>query len=187
MYRRAVGAAVATAGIGGCLTQSSEGPGAGTDFTQSAVETVFLERYNTMRDERDRQQVTQRDTLSEMAQAHAENMAAHEYIGHVQPDGTTIGQRFRERGLNCRLPIPGDDRYYPAAENVAGAVEGRVTHPNTDETFDIYTNGDLARFLMDSWMQSPPHREVMLLPAVEAIGLGVAQSGEDIYAALEFC
>jgi uncharacterized protein YkwD len=187
MYRRAVGAAVATAGLGGCLTRGSEGPRAGTEFTPSAVETVFVERFNKMRTERGVPTVTDNDELSAMGQAHAENMAKHEYVGHEQPDGTTPEQRFADRGLRCELPVAGSDSYYPAAENAAGAAEGDVTHPGTEKTFHINTNDDLAAFLMDSWMTSDGHRRVMVLPAVREIGLGVAQNGDDIYAALEFC
>jgi len=187
MHRRTVGAAVVSAGLGGCLTRGSAGSDAEAEFSQSAVAPLFHDRYNAVRADHDRQQVERRDALSAMGQAHAANMATHEYVGHVEPDGTTIEDRFRERGLDCRLPIPGSDRYYPGAENAAGAREGRVTHPNTDKTFTIATADDLARYLLDTWLQSPPHRKVMLLPAVSAIGLGVAQSGDDIYAALEFC
>jgi len=40
---------------------------------------------------------------------------------------------------------------------------------------------------MDSWMTSPPHRDVMTLPAVEDVGIGVGRRDEDLFVAVEFC
>ena len=186
MQRRQVLAAGVLA-LAGCADSSDDGPGDGTEFSQEPVETVFLERFNAMRREHSVATVDRNRDLSDMGQSHAENMAEQEYIGHTQPDGTTIEQRFADRGLDCELPVEGSNEYYPAAENVATAAEGRVEHPGSDETFFVRTNDDLAEFLMDSWMHSEGHREVMVLPSVREIGLGVATNGSDIYAALEFC
>jgi uncharacterized protein YkwD len=161
----------------------------GADVTDTAaVNAAFLERFNAMRDERGLDTVTESDTLVDMATEHAANMAEHDYVGHEQPDGTTIEDRYRERGLlpECRLP-DGDGRYYPGAENAAGAAVGRFTTPGSGETFRVDDAESLTAFLIDSWMGSPPHRRVMILPAVETIGLGVARSGDDLYAALELC
>lgn len=162
-----------------------------SDFNADEIEQLFLERFNEMR-ERERVGSVHRDRfLSEMGQDHAENMAEHDYIGHVQPDGWGIEDRYRDRGLlpKCELPVDdGSGRYYPGAENAAGAAVGRVTHPGTDETFNIRDNDDVAEFLMDSWMSSDGHRAVMVLPAVQQIGLGVAIRGDgEIFAALQFC
>lgn len=155
-----------------------------------ALNAAFLDRFNTMRSDRDLGSATQSEVLTEMASAHAANMAEHDYLGHEQPDGTTIEDRFRERGLlpQCELPVPGSDSYYPGAENVAGAVaSGRVTHPGTDETFYITDPDSLAAFVVDSWMTSPAHRDVMTLPAIEEAGIGVGRDGEDLFVAVEFC
>ena len=183
MYRRSVVVA-AGAALAGCSSDTR--PVTDTD----ALNAAFLDRFNTMRTERGLGSATQSAVLTEMASAHAANMAAHEYLGHEQPDGTTIEDRFRERGLlpQCELPVPGSDRYYPGAETVAGAVaSGRVTHPGTDETFYISGPDSLAEFVMDSWMTSPPHRDVMTLPAIQEVGIGVGRNGEDLFVAVEFC
>jgi len=185
MHRRSV-LAGAVAALAGCSSGDTEPPVTDT----AALNAAFLDRFNAMRTDEGLEPATQSDVLTEMASAHAENMAEHDYLGHEQPDGTTIEDRFRERGLlpQCELPIPGSDRYYPGTENVAGAVaSGRVTHPGTDETFWITGAASLATFIMDSWMQSPPHREVMVLPAIREIGVGVGRNGEDLFVAVEFC
>lgn len=184
MNRRSVLVA-AGAALAGCSTDTPP-PVTDTD----ALNAAFLDRFNAMRAERELASATQSDVLTEMASAHAANMADHDYLGHEQPDGTTIEDRFRERGLlpGCELPVPGSDSYYPGTENVAGAVEsGAVTHPGSDETFYIDGPDSLARFVLDSWMTSPPHRDVMTLPAIDEVGIGVGRNGEDLFVAVEFC
>ena len=185
MKRRSVLAA-GVAALAGCSAGADTPPVTDTD----ALNAAFLDRFNAMREERGLRSASQSDVLTEMASAHAANMADHDYLGHEQPDGTSIEDRFRERGLlpQCRVPVPGSDRYYPGAENVAGAVaSGEVTHPGTDETFYISGPDSLARFVMDSWMTSPPHRDVMTLPAIQELGIGVGRNGEDLFVAVEFC
>lgn len=204
MRRRTVLIGIAI-GLGGCAEVVEEdsdqpeepaddaGGEADTDpsaLEPDAIEERFLERFNAMRHEHSRREVYRNRFLSEMGQEHAADMAEHDYIGHVDSNNVGIEERFDRRGLlpDCELEIPGSDAYYPGAENVAGAAVGRVTHPGTEETFDVRTNDDVAAFLMDSWMTSEPHREVMVLESVEAIGLGVAiRDDGEIFAALEFC
>lgn len=209
MHRRTILLGTAAA-LGGCAqnpegstandtTDSGAEPsenGAGEEeyddasFPPADVEAAFIDRYNEMRDERGLVTVVQDNILHEMGQAHAENMAEHDYIGHVQPDGTTIEDRYRQRGLlsGCELDVPGTNEYYPGAENAAGAAVGPVTHPGTDKTFYVRDPDSLAEFLMSSWMSSDGHREVMVLPSVREIGLGTAVRDDgEIFAALEFC
>jgi len=184
MERRAFSVS-ACASLSGCATVLS-----GESLVDAAeTEAAFLERFNAMRGDRGLALVETSEELSEMAQSHAENMAQHDYLGHVQPDGTTTADRYRERGLlsDCELEAGGGG-YYPGAENVAGAVIGEVTHPGTDETFRVRDGQTLAEFLMSSWMTSEQHRRVMLLPAIRHIGLGVAEGDDSqLFAALEFC
>lgn len=195
MRRRAllVGAA-GLVGAGAWHTDALEGVAeptdSGADVTDTdAVNAAFLARFNDERVERGLDTVTQSNTLVDIATEHAANMAEHDYVGHEWPDGTTAADRFRERGLlpECRLSVPGSDRFYPGGENAAAATTGRVTHPGTDETFRVDDADSLTAYLIDSWMTSDGHRRLMILPAVEKIGLGVARNGDELYAALELC
>jgi len=180
-----------TSGDGSISAETETPPPSAAGFDPGVIEQRFIERFNAMREEHNRATVSRGEILSEMGQEHAANMAQNGYIGHTQPSGQTIADRYRERGLlpRCELPADdGSDRYYPGAENVAGAAVGRVTHPGTEETFFIAENDDVARFLVDSWMSSEGHRDVMLLTAVRRIGLGtVVRNDGEIFAALEFC
>jgi len=152
------------------------------------TEQLFLGMLNDERESRGLQPVAQRDALTEMGRAHSSNMAKHDYLGHEEPDGTTIEGRYRSRGLlpKCRLPTGGGS-YYPGAENAA--------HYWVDETMDtskgdlyVANERDLAQGLFRSWMSSPPHRRAMLIASADQAGLGIYidEKGK-VYASLELC
>lgn len=157
-------------------------------YNLARTEQAFLELLNEERTSRGLQPVSQRDGLTEMGRAHSANMAEYDYIGHEEPDGTTIEDRYRERGLlpECRLPTE-DGRYYAGAENAA--------HYWVDETLDtskgdLYVDSerDLARGLFRGWMSSPPHRRAMLVASADQAGLGIyIDERGKVYASLELC
>lgn len=159
-------------------------------MNETLVQEEFAKQLNSERQSRGLNPLITSQILRAMGSEHAENMREHDYIGHVQPDGTTIEDRYRDRGLlpKCRLSA-GDGKYYDGAENAAGAhIDELVTHPGTSESFYIDTESELAAFLLDSWMTSDGHRKVLLLDSAKEIGLGIAISDSGrVYAALEFC
>jgi uncharacterized protein YkwD len=82
--------------------------------------------------------------LARAATEHSGDMAARNFMSHASSDGTGMAQRVR--------------RYTGArwiGENIA-VVSGRTT----------------ARRAVRMWMQSPPHRAVLLSPAGSRIGVG---------------
>lgn len=174
-------AAGATPLISGCLDD---------DLDHRVVENKFVELLNEERQQRGLQTVTQWDVLTEMAEDHADNMREHDYIGHVQPDGTNIEDRFRSNGLmpECEIPT-GDGRYYPGAENAIGAfVNQRMERWDTGETIRISSEQELAEYFFDVWMDSDGHREAMLTPSVGRGGLGISINDDgEVYAALKMC
>ena len=151
--------------------------GSSSEIDTEAVRAEFTERYNAMRRENDLPTVSTDDQLARMAQEHAENMIEYDYTGHVQPDGTDIEDRYQDENLlpQCELPA-GPGSVYRGAE-VATSVPS--SSAGSDE--------DVAEFALGAWMASSAHREVMVIPEIEAIGLGVAEENGEIRAALKFC
>lgn len=153
------------------------------------VEQEFQRLLNEERASRDLQNLRLREDLRSMGDIHATNMMENDYIGHEWPDGTDIEDRYSERGLlpECRLPVADSDRFYPGAENAAGAhVE--TEYVSGGETYDPDTSEELAAALFDQWMNSPGHREAMLVPSADAMGLGIAINDDgEVWAALELC
>lgn len=159
-------------------------------YNVTEVRTEFRHLLNAERSRRGLGNLSQRETLVAMGQAHAENMAEHDYIGHTEPDGSTIRDRYEARGLlpECRLPIQGSDRYYPGAENAyTGHVDTRIRRSD-GSIISVYDEADLARAIFASWMHSDPHRRAMLVASADEMGLGVSITEDDeVYVALELC
>jgi len=168
----------------------TNGPDSSTSkINKTAVRAVFQARLNGERADRGRQRVNLRPELRNMGNEHAANMAKHGYIGHEWPDGTTIEDRYEQRGLlpECQLEMSGSDRYYPGAENAAGGwigleftVDSKTYYPTTEE--------ELGEAFFQIWMNSDPHRRAMLVPSADEMGLGLhIQRNGRVYAALELC
>lgn len=160
-------------------------------YDPAAVERHFIELWNAERKEQGLEPISQREDLAKMGAAHSAVMAREGEIGHVEPDGTTIEDRYRNRNLlpECRLDIPSSTEYYPGAENAAQTwVDERVTISETGTTTYVSSEEDLAAVLFEIWMNSPPHRRPMFLPATDEAGLGlnITNSGA-VYASLEMC
>jgi uncharacterized protein YkwD len=161
----------------------------GDRVDDALVRQVFLSYLNAERSSRGLGTLTLRPELTLMGETQARNMATHEYVGHVQPDGTTIRDRYEARGLlpECRLEQRGTDRYYPGAENAAQTWFNRSVR--TDDGLDYIGNeSDLGEELFEMWLNSPSHREAMLVSSADEMGLGLTVTDEGkVYAALELC
>ncbi len=84
------------------------------------------------------------------AQRHAEDMLARHYFAHESPEGKTVRERARTAGYDWRV----------IGENIA---EGQFS---VDE-------------VMDTWMQSPPHRRNILDRDFKELGVGLALGKSD--------
>ena len=86
------------------------------------------------------------------AQRHSEDMVVRGYFDHVSPDGDTLVTRARRVGYLR----PG--RSWELGEDIGWAHTPLTT----------------ARDMMTAWMNSPPHREVILDRAFRQLGVGIA-------------
>src|SRR5690349_20999744 len=99
-------------------------------------------------------QALERDAgLARAARAHARDMASNRFFDHVSPNGDTVGDRVRKAGYGK----PGDG--WRVGENLGWGTGGRAT----------------PAALGDMWLDSPPHRKIMLATAYNELGVGVAQ------------
>jgi uncharacterized protein YkwD len=83
-------------------------------------------------------------SLSRAATAHSRDMLRRDYLGHASSDGTPMGRRVR-RYTGARW----------VGECVA-ALSGRGT----------------SRLVVRLWMESPPHRAILLSPSARRLGVG---------------
>jgi DNA-binding NarL/FixJ family response regulator len=88
--------------------------------------------------------------LAGVARAHAQDMVARDYFGHVTPEGDTLHDRLRQEGL---------DPYW-AGENFL-----RTVRP-ADEAVE---------YAIEWFMADPPHRKNILHTHYDRIGVGVVE------------
>ena len=104
--------------------------------------------------------------LAEAAEAHAEDMLARDYYGHVSPEGQTARDRYLDAG---------GSQWRLVAENIAQCT-GCETPADADR----------VRAFQSGWMQSPGHRENILAPGLDRFGFGIASGDGRVYAVQMF-
>jgi uncharacterized protein YkwD len=95
--------------------------------------------------------------LDYSAQQKSDDMATYNYFAHVNPNTGMHGYEYIPRGV---CPVY-------QSENI-------IKTPD---------NGDKNTGSLNSWMNSPPHREAILDPDYEYVGVGVNGN----YGTMHFC
>lgn len=177
-------------GIGGGSQDKQPDDAIQQGFNRTEVERHFIRLLSEERQDRGLNPVTHREILSDMGENHSRVMAEMGEIGHVEPDGDTIKDRYQQQGLlpECRLPIANSDRYYPGAENAASTWVRRDIELGNGSIVYINSESELAQRLFEQWMGSTPHREAMLVSSADEVGLGLhITTNNKVYASLELC
>ncbi len=124
--------------------------------TDSASERYLFDAANRERASRGLQQFQWNDQLASAARQHAILMAQRNAISHQFPGEADFSARAFRAGAH----------FSALAENVAEA-------PSASE---IHTE----------WMNSPPHRQNLLDPQLDSIGISVAVRGGELFASEDF-
>ncbi|MFJ3336793.1 CAP domain-containing protein [Streptomyces sp. NPDC086766] len=117
--------------------------------TASGVAARIVELVNAERAKAGCSPVTLNATLTKAAQAHSEDMAAHQNMSHTGSDGSSPGDRITRAGYD----------WSTYGENVAYG----------------YSTADQV---MSGWMSSPGHRANILNCSFKEIGVGHAGPGD---------
>jgi uncharacterized protein YkwD len=122
----------------------------------SVAEQFLLAAANQDRAARGLQPLHLDATLTQTAKAHAREMAAHQDISHQFPGEPKLSERGASAGARFSL----------ISENVAKAPISAMIH--------------------DLWMHSEGHRENLLDPNVDAVGISVVVRDHEYYAVEDF-
>lgn len=125
--------------------------------------------------------------LVSIANNHSEDMVKKGYYSHTAPDGTTIDDRFSEAGYECRISVP-EGVITTGSENIAQTYyQKQIEQP--DGGTDLYGNeSEVARAVVDSWMNSPDHRENLMRPYWRHQGIGIEVTADNtVYATQNLC
>ncbi|MFJ4946906.1 CAP domain-containing protein [Streptomyces sp. NPDC088760] len=116
--------------------------------TASGVTAEILRLVNAERGKAGCQALTLNSVLTKAAQAHSQDMAAHQNMSHTGSDGSSPGDRITRAGY----------AWSSYGENVAYGYS-------------------TAEQVMAAWMSSPGHRANILNCGFKEIGVGLAQPG----------
>jgi uncharacterized protein YkwD len=149
---------LAAAVLAAALPASASAACGGADASLSgldraAARSALLCTVNAERTARGLSAYGETATLSQAAQGFGDAMVAQGFFDHVSPGGSTLVGRVRATGW---IPATGS---YSVGEAIAWAG----------------TPLDTATQVVDGWMNSSPHRAILLSDTYREAGLGVAQ------------
>lgn len=129
------------------------------------IEQAVHEEVNDARAERGFSTLTFDHSVATVARNHSEDMATQNYFDHKNPDGQTAQDRLAEAGIGC----------HSVGENLY-SEEGYGTSPKT-----------VAERVVESWLDSPGHRENLLQRGWALEGIGVEIKGDGLWVTQVFC
>lgn len=112
--------------------------------------------------------------IDQIARSHSQDMAERNYFEHETPEGLDPTDRGNAAGYGCRKDY-GSYYTFGLGENIFWHSGG------------WYGAERLAEEIMEGWMDSPGHRQNIMDPDYDRIGVGVAISGSVVYATQNFC
>ena len=107
---------------------------------------------NRERERRGLRELDRTRSLDRAAAQHSSDMASNDYFDHRSPGGSTPAARARSAGYLSGA------RSWRVGENLAWGT-GELATPNS---------------IVKAWLNSPPHRELMLSRGFADFGLGIA-------------
>jgi uncharacterized protein YkwD len=130
-------------------------PPAHAATTPTLVERRVVALINLQRAEHGLARLSFRTSLVRAARAHTREMAARTVLTHVSENGWTPAPRVRYFGYTVA-----DCTFWTMGEDIACGRAG--------------TTAGRPAAIVALWMQSAPHREVLLTPRLRDIGVGIA-------------
>jgi len=136
------------------------------------IEKLIFIYTNDQRKQNGLNELTWDDNLADIAREHSLDMATNNFFDHTN----LKGEDPTDRAIRHQYPIKKrlDRRTYSVgiAENIGSMPTG-----NVEGIGYVYSDVDIGNALVNSWMASPGHRENILNPEYDVIGVGVAFDG----------
>ncbi len=106
--------------------------------------------------------------LTKIARERAKDMAAKHYLAHVSPNGQTSATLLMAQDADFQGLL---------GENLAA----QHYTPQLGIPVDVF-----AKRFLDTWLDSPPHKENLAFKDYDHAGVGAAVNGDTVYVALLF-
>ena len=149
------------------------------EYDSSRIESLVVQYTNEERVKHGLSSLINDEKLASIARHHSTDMGNRDYYDHVTPEGLDPIDRGNNAGYPCRKDYV---TYYTygISENI------HQTWLKPSSTW--YSEESLAKELVDDWMESPEHRENILDPRQDRIGVGISITQSNaLYATQNFC
>jgi uncharacterized protein YkwD len=156
-------------------------PGA-PPVSTAAIEQYIVLATNGERDDHALGHLRWDADLAAVARSHSEDMAAYGYFDHVNPKGEDPTDRAVRLDYPVIKSLGGGRISTGIGENIGMMPTGNVADYG-------YVGEDakaVAEAMVAMWMASPGHRENILEPGYDRIGVGVAYDGTSYIATQDF-
>lgn len=191
MHVRAVAAAVML--LTGLLITSCSGPsGVRRADVQPRVSRDALEKrihdlVNAERTKKGLRPLAWDRDLARIARNHSSDMVDRNFFSHHDPEGCDVSGRHRRGGYRCDIRIGNATCY--GAENISRNSLYRMGYVTDGRTsYDWYSEDEVARDVVRSWMKSKGHRENILTPYFRKQGIGIAVDRKgQVFVTENFC
>ncbi|NOR59476.1 MAG: hypothetical protein GQ469_02420, partial [Methanosarcinales archaeon] len=158
-----------------------EEPEAISNETKDIEKSIF--KYtNDQRKKRGLNELIWDDKLADIAREHSLDMVTNDFLDHIN----LMGENPTDRATRHKYPIK---KYLGGRTYSIGIAEniGSMPTGNVEGIGYIYSDVDsIGKALVDSWMASSGHRENILNPEYDVIGVGVAFDGQYYVATQNF-
>ncbi|EGJ48399.1 SCP-like extracellular [Desulfocurvibacter africanus subsp. africanus str. Walvis Bay] len=169
-------------------------PGSQAPVNLKAVADAVHKRINQIRAEHGLKTLTHTKELAAIALSHSQDMARRNYFSHNSPEGRTPSDRADKYGYDCRVPV-GGNRYQGIGENIFQITAYKNIRrtmrggQQVSEEYTWFTPEEMAEKIVTGWMNSPPHRAIILNRHFSRDGLGLAYAPDTktVYITHNFC
>lgn len=193
--KRLLGLAL-TLGLLACVSQTSVAaapPASNAPVDLKAVADIVHEKINRIRIQHGLNSVEKSSELAAIALGHSRDMARRGYFSHDSPEGRAPQDRAEAAGYTCRVPV-GGNRLQGIGENIFQitayeSIRRTVRQGQVSERYNWFAPEAMAEKIVQGWMNSPPHRAIILNRHFSRAGLGLAYApgNQTVYITHNFC
>ena len=156
------------------------------------INATELERHVHQQINRERQRyglpnLHNNTSLTVIARHHSQDMASHQFFSHINPQGESPTDRGLRQHWQVNKQLDSQTQLTGIAENLFLTHLYDKVITTTENGFTIKKDyqwnslEQIAKTIVQGWMNSPGHRENLLSPRYDQQGIGIAISGNDVF------
>lgn len=160
-----------------------------SEFNPKVIERYIYNMTNKERTTRQLSFLLRDEAVDSIAYQHSCDMSKRNFFSHTNPDGLSPSDRGKKAGYNSRV-YSGNHYTEGLGENILFSdTFSSFYFDGFNTTYAWYENEKaMSAYLMEGWMNSPPHRASILNGSYAKIGVGVyINEKERLFATQNFC